>query len=54
MSAQRKITECWECSRKRERCKPAAVTESGETVWICPECWRELDYEKYVTGVKES
>ena len=45
---------CWECGQERQRCKKVSVTENGEVVWICPNCYHELDYEKYVTGVKES
>lgn len=41
-------TECWECGRERQRCKVATVTENGEIVYVCPECWRELKYDTYL------
>lgn len=40
---------CFECGRKMERCRGVSVDEAGEVQWVCPKCWRELEYEKYMT-----
>lgn len=39
---------CWECNRERERCKAVHVDETGKVEWVCPKCWRDLDYDKYL------
>lgn len=45
---------CWECGKVRDNCRAAASfpTEGGQPtfVWVCPECWRDLNYDKYVTA----
>jgi hypothetical protein len=39
---------CWECNKARERCKAATVNENGKVEWVCPQCWKALDYDKYL------
>lgn len=39
---------CWNCSKERERCKAVSVDEDGVIEWVCPQCYRDLEYEKYL------
>ena len=39
---------CAECHKLRERCKAAMTDERGEVEWVCPKCWKEYDYDKYL------
>ena len=46
--ANKKTAICYECDRERNRCKAASVDEEGNVVWVCPACWREFDYDRYL------
>jgi hypothetical protein len=46
--SNKKKTVCYECDRERERCRAATVDADGNVVWICPTCWRDLDYDRYL------
>lgn len=39
---------CWECGKKRERCRAAMVHDGGVIEWVCRRCWRELNYDQYL------
>lgn len=43
---------CSECLKLRERCRVVSVKDDGELVYICPQCYKNLDYDKYLTGPK--
>lgn len=47
---------CSECQKPRERCRIAAVTSTGECVYVCRACWTALAYDEVMyehrTGVK--
>lgn len=49
MKPKREI--CWECNRERERCIAASIVQIDdrpEIQYVCRQCWRDLDYEKYM------
>lgn len=39
---------CDDCGKKRERCRPVMQLVSGVLIFICPQCWRELEYDLYL------
>lgn len=39
---------CAECDRKRERCRAAVRRVGGKVDYVCPQCWRRLDYEGFM------
>jgi len=39
---------CDECGNKRERCKIAFVGVDRTLHLVCPACWRDLDYDRYL------
>lgn len=39
---------CWECGKLRERCKAVTVNEFNRIEYVCPQCFRNLDYAKYL------
>lgn len=51
--SQKKREVCWECGKERERCKAATVNRHGDVEWICPQCWREWDYDRYLYEHKQ-
>lgn len=38
---------CWECNRKMERCR-AVTVEDDTVIYVCRQCWRDLNYDKYL------
>ena len=47
---------CWNCGKQKERCRAASVREVDdrpEIEWICRQCWRDLDYDKYLYEYKQ-
>ena len=39
---------CMECLKLRERCKAVTVDPEGEIGWVCPSCFRNFDYDKFM------
>lgn len=39
---------CSECLRQMERCRIAHADTDGKLVYVCRQCWRDLDYDKYM------
>jgi hypothetical protein len=39
---------CAECDRQMERCRACTQLADGTIVWVCRQCWRDLDYDKYM------
>jgi hypothetical protein len=38
---------CDECFHRKDRLIPVAHTSLGGFVWVCPKCWRDLDYPTF-------
>ena len=45
---------CWECGRERDRCRAITVHKEGEIEWVCPQCFRNLEYDKYLYEYKQN
>ena len=41
---------CDSCGNMRERCKVIAQKPDGTFEYCCPQCFRELEMGRYVTG----
>lgn len=39
---------CSECQRPMERCRIVATEPNGEMVYVCRQCWNELDYDQFM------
>ena len=39
---------CSDCLKPRDRCRAVTVNLRGEVEYICPRCWRELNYDTYL------
>lgn len=44
-----KKVRCWECDRERERSIPVYVTKDGVIYYVCPQCYKQLNYQEYVS-----
>lgn len=45
----RKVQVCWECCKERERCRVVTQHENGDLEYVCPQCWKALDYDLYMS-----
>lgn len=40
---------CSECKNRRERCRAVSVDpDTDEVQYVCPRCWRDLEYDVYM------
>lgn len=39
---------CSECGKERERCRVYTQDPDGNLVYICRQCWRDLEYDRYL------
>jgi hypothetical protein len=45
---ERLLQVCAECRHKRERCRAAAQHRAGNVAWVCPRCWKALQYDDFL------
>lgn len=43
-----RVQTCFECDRDRERCIPTHVGKDGTIYYVCPKCYKLLEYDKYL------
>jgi len=43
---------CFECDKERERCRESTREVTGNVIWVCPQCWRDLEYDKFMYDYK--
>lgn len=48
-----KTEECIECHRIRERCKAVNTLPTGEVEFVCPKCFKELEYDKFLYAYRQ-
>jgi hypothetical protein len=40
---------CCECEKMMHGCRASIQdTDGNPLAWVCPKCWRELDYERFL------
>lgn len=49
----RMVRGCFECGKDRERCEPSYRDVNGVVKYICPQCARKLEYDRYVDNSGE-
>jgi len=39
---------CGECDREMERCRIVSQEPDGSFLYVCRQCWKKFDYDKYL------
>lgn len=48
MNLKRGEHVCSECLRKRNRCRISTVNIDGSLVYVCRQCWKEKEYDRFL------